>query len=84
MFKEIGLDNIQKLSHCKNCRRNEKAQEPFSNMVPIELMPLSQKVIEGTAKKYGVKESSCLICLAIDNFSKLPVNQQLDFLKGKN
>lgn len=59
------IEKLHELESCKHCTHNEKAQKPFSDMKNIELTPLAEKAIEETAKKYGVKEESCLVCLSI-------------------
>ena len=77
------IEALHNLPSCKHCKNNSHASKPFSEMKNVKLTPLSEKVLEETAKQYDI-EPNCLICLSIKNFLKMPWNQQLELLKGKN
>jgi hypothetical protein len=62
--------------YCKHCRKNAQAERPFSKMKKLSL---SMKVLEQVAKQYDI-DPGCVICLSIENFSKL---QQFERLKER-
>jgi len=77
------FEAINDLQKCKHCRNNSKATQPFDEMKRIKLTPLSEKVLDQVAKQYSIKEETCLICIALEAFLKLPLNQQLEWLKER-
>ena len=74
----LKKDNIP----CKNCPKNKNAAKPYTELVEVKITPLTEKVVNRIAERYGLEEKSCLFCLAIDNITKLPSNKQFDYLKA--
>ena len=89
MFKEIEpktipeeIEALHNLPSCKHCKKNDKAEKPFSKLKKVELTPLTERIIKQEARQYGIKEESCILCLTIDNFAKLPADKRIDYLKA--
>ncbi len=51
-------------------------------MKNIKLTPLSEKALDAVAKQFNVPEN-CFVCLSLENFSKLPLNNQLEWIKER-
>ena len=77
------MEKLNKLPNCKHCKNNTKAEKPLSEMVQIELTPQLEQVLDSSAQKLALKEKSCLICLGLESFMKLPKQQQLDWLRTR-
>ena len=77
------IEVLHSLPHCKFCKKNEKAETPFTEMQQIEITPLAENALKATALKHGLKEETCLICYSIDIFSKLSKTQQIELLKQR-
>lgn len=79
---KTDIEKLHESSNCKHCKNNSQASKPFAEMKKLKLSPLSEKALVEVVKQYNVSEN-CFVCLALETFSKMPLNKQLEWLKER-
>jgi hypothetical protein len=80
---KTSIEKLHETPNCKHCKNNPKGSKPFVEMKNLPITSLGEKALGQVVKQFNVPEN-CFVCLALETFSKMPLNKQLEWLKGKN
>jgi hypothetical protein len=79
---KTSIEKLHESANCKHCKNNSKASKPYVEMKRIKLTTLSEKALDEGVKQFNISEH-CFVCLALETFSKMPLNKQLEWLKER-
>jgi hypothetical protein len=79
---KTSIEKLRESSSCKHCKNNPKGSTPFVEMKTLPMTSLAEKALDQVVKQFNVSEN-CFVCLALETFSKMPLNKQLEWLKER-